>query len=128
MDAAVSAFGQIDILMNNAGVYDPSPSFGRTDYDGWAHTFAVNTMAVLRMAEAFVDQVARSERKTIAAISSGMGSIEGALIGALIVGITRAAAGHLVPQLELFVIYAVMALVLGFRPYGLFSQALPRKI
>jgi branched-chain amino acid transport system permease protein len=35
---------------------------------------------------------------------------------------------HLVPQLELFVIYAVMALVLGIRPYGLFSQAQPRKI
>lgn len=58
----------------------------------------------------------------------GMGSIEGALIGALIVGIARAAAVHLVPQLELFVIYAVMALVLGFRPYGLFSPAQPRKI
>lgn len=58
----------------------------------------------------------------------GMGSIEGALIGALIVGLARAAAVHLVPQLELFVIYAVMALVLGFRPYGLFSQAQPRKI
>ncbi len=43
----------------------------------------------------------------------GMGSIEGALIGALIVGICRAAAVHLVPQLELFVIYAVMALVLA---------------
>jgi branched-chain amino acid transport system permease protein len=60
--------------------------------------------------------------------TGGLGSIEGALIGALIVGITRAAAVHLVPQLELFVIYAVMALVLGFRPYGLFSQAQPRKI
>ena len=35
----------------------------------------------------------------------GMGSIEGALIGALIVGMCRAAAVHLVPQLELFVIY-----------------------
>jgi branched-chain amino acid transport system permease protein len=58
----------------------------------------------------------------------GMGSVEGALIGALIVGIARAAAVHLVPQLELFVIYGVMALVLGFRPYGLFSQAQPRKI
>jgi branched-chain amino acid transport system permease protein len=50
------------------------------------------------------------------------------LIGALIVGICRAAAVHLVPQLELFVIYAVMALVLIFRPYGLFTQAAPRKI
>ncbi|MFZ0176942.1 MAG: branched-chain amino acid ABC transporter permease, partial [Pseudolabrys sp.] len=48
----------------------------------------------------------------------GMGSIEGALIGALVVGICRAAAVHLVPQLELFVIYGVMALVLVVRPYG----------
>jgi branched-chain amino acid transport system permease protein len=60
--------------------------------------------------------------------TGGMGSIEGALIGALIVGLCRAAAVHLVPELELFVIYAVMALVLIFRPYGLFTQAQPRKI
>jgi branched-chain amino acid transport system permease protein len=61
-------------------------------------------------------------------IIGGLGSIEGALIGGLIVGICRAAAVHLVPQLELFVIYAVMALVLVFRPYGLFTRAQPRKI
>jgi branched-chain amino acid transport system permease protein len=61
-------------------------------------------------------------------VTGGLGSIEGALIGALIVGICRAAAVHLVPQIELFVIYAVMALVLVFRPYGLFTQAQPRKI
>jgi branched-chain amino acid transport system permease protein len=60
--------------------------------------------------------------------TGGMGSIEGALIGAIIVGLCRAAAVHLVPQLELFVIYAVMALVLIFRPYGLISPAQPRKI
>ena len=58
----------------------------------------------------------------------GMGSIEGALIGALIVGVCRAAAVHLVPQIELFVIYGVMALVLVARPYGLFVRAQPRKI
>jgi branched-chain amino acid transport system permease protein len=58
----------------------------------------------------------------------GMGSIEGAVLGAVIVGLCRAAAVHVLPQLELFVIYAVMALVLVFRPYGLFSQAAPRKI
>jgi len=57
-----------------------------------------------------------------------MDSIEGALIGALVVGICRAAAVHLVPQLELFVIYGVMALVLVVRPYGLFVRAQPRKI
>jgi branched-chain amino acid transport system permease protein len=58
----------------------------------------------------------------------GMGSIEGALVGALIVGICRATAVHLVPQIELFVIYGVMALVLVVRPYGLFVRAQPRKI
>ena len=42
--------------------------------------------------------------------------------------IARAAAVHLFPQVELFVIYAVMAMVLAFRPYGLFTQAQPRKI
>src|SRR5712672_3674294 len=61
-------------------------------------------------------------------VTGGLGSIEGALTGALIVGLCRAAAVHLVPQIELFVIYAVMALVLVFRPYGLFTQAQPRKI
>jgi branched-chain amino acid transport system permease protein len=58
----------------------------------------------------------------------GMGSIEGALVGALIVGLFRAAAVHLAPHLELFAIYAVMAAVLVVRPHGLFSRALPRKI
>ena len=58
----------------------------------------------------------------------GMGSVGGALIGALLVGECRAAAVHLMPQVELFVIYAVMALVLAFRPQGLFTHAQPRKI
>src|SRR5271170_5371281 len=58
----------------------------------------------------------------------GMGSIGGAVLGALIVGECRAAAVHLVPQIELFVIYAVMALVLVFRPQGLFTRIAPRKI
>jgi branched-chain amino acid transport system permease protein len=58
----------------------------------------------------------------------GMGSIGGAFLGALIVGECRAAAVHLAPQIELFVIYAVMALVLVFRPQGLFTRVAPRKI
>lgn len=60
--------------------------------------------------------------------TGGMGSIPGAAIGALFVGIARATSVHLLPQVELFVIYAVMALVLTFRPEGLFSRAKARKI
>lgn len=61
-------------------------------------------------------------------VIGGMGSIPGAAIGALIVGLIRAAAVHLLPQVELFVIYAVMSLVLAVRPQGLFGRAPPRKI
>lgn len=61
-------------------------------------------------------------------VIGGLGSVAGALIGALLVGIARAAAVHLYPQIELFVIYGVMALVLAIRPQGLFARAAARKI
>lgn len=61
-------------------------------------------------------------------VVGGMGSMPGAMIGALIVGIARAAAVHLFPEVELFVIYAIMAAVLIFRPEGLFAPAKARKI
>ncbi len=61
-------------------------------------------------------------------VIGGMGSIPGALIGAIVVGISRAAAVHLLPEVELFVIYAIMALVLIVRPEGLFAPPKARKI
>ena len=61
-------------------------------------------------------------------IIGGLGSIEGAAIGAVIVGLARAAAVHLAPEAELFSIYLVMAAVLIFRPEGLFQRAAARKI
>jgi NAD(P)-dependent dehydrogenase (short-subunit alcohol dehydrogenase family) len=67
----------IDILLNNAGVMGPKrQSFGQIDYDGMLETFRINTLGPLLMAEAFVEQVARSERKMMVAITSGMGSID----------------------------------------------------
>jgi len=61
-------------------------------------------------------------------VIGGMGSIGGAMIGSLAVGIARAAAVHLLPEVELFVIYAIMAAVLVFRPEGLFAPMKARKI
>jgi branched-chain amino acid transport system permease protein len=61
-------------------------------------------------------------------VIGGMGSVGGAFFGALIVGEVRSAAVHLMPQLDLFVIYAVMAVVLIFRPQGLFTRTQARKI
>ena len=61
-------------------------------------------------------------------VVGGMGSIMGAAIGSLIIGLLRALAVHELPQVELFVVFAVMAVVLVFRPEGLFAPAKPRKI
>ena len=61
-------------------------------------------------------------------IIGGLGSIPGAAIGALIVGLARSAAVHVWPVAELFSIYLVMSIVLMFRPEGLFQRVQARKI
>src|SRR5262249_32678751 len=75
---ARSVTDPIDLLLANAGVYGPNKMFlGQIDYAAWAEVFRVNTMAPLRLAECFADHVARSEKKTIACITSLMGSVAG---------------------------------------------------
>lgn len=61
-------------------------------------------------------------------IIGGLGSIEGAAIGALTVGLARSLAVHLAPVAELFSVYLVMTVVLAFRPEGLFQRIQARKI
>ena len=61
-------------------------------------------------------------------IIGGLGSIPGAAVGARIVGIARSSAVHLMPVAELFSIYLVLAVVLMFRPEGLFQRIQARKI
>ena len=65
----------IDVLINNAGVY-PASSFGDTNYEAWAEGFKVNSMAPLKMAEAFVQHITRGQLKKIATLSSKMGSLD----------------------------------------------------
>jgi len=58
----------------------------------------------------------------------GLGSLEGAALGALIVGLARAVSIHLFAELELVVIYLIMVLVLAFLPQGLFGGVEERRI
>jgi branched-chain amino acid transport system permease protein len=58
----------------------------------------------------------------------GLGSLEGAALGALIVGLARALSIHLFAELELVVIYLIMVLVLAFLPHGLFGELEERRI
>ena len=75
--AATELDGQaIDLLLNNAGIIGPrGQTIGNIDYEAWAEVLAVNTMGPMRVSEAFVEHVARSDRKLIVTLTSGMGSI-----------------------------------------------------
>jgi len=59
----------------------------------------------------------------IVVVVGGLGSLEGALFGALIVGVVREFAISTFPELELAVLYLIAAVVLLVRPAGLFGRA-----
>ena len=52
----------------------------------------------------------------------GTSSITGPFIAALLLGIADVAGKYYLPEIGAFIIYAVMVLVLVFRPHGLFSR------
>jgi NAD(P)-dependent dehydrogenase (short-subunit alcohol dehydrogenase family) len=65
----------IDVLINNAGIY-PESRFGDVDMDEWSTAFKINSMAPLKLAEAFQANLAKSQLKKLATLTSKMGSID----------------------------------------------------
>jgi len=66
----------IDVLINNAGISGAGGQVtGKVDYESWARVLDVNTMGPLRVTEAFIEHLARSERRLVVTITSGMGSL-----------------------------------------------------
>jgi len=67
----------IDVLLNNAGISGgmANESFGALNYAMFDKIMAVNAIAPVQMAEAFMDSVAASRQKKIMTISSGEGSV-----------------------------------------------------
>ncbi|MHB1301368.1 MAG: SDR family oxidoreductase [Burkholderiales bacterium] len=104
----------IDLLINNAGIYPDSGGFGHTDYEKWMQAFNVNTMAPLRMAEAFVRQVASSSLKTVATLTSKMGSLSDNDSGGEYLYRTSKAAANMV----------VKSLSIDLKPSGITAVAL----
>jgi NAD(P)-dependent dehydrogenase (short-subunit alcohol dehydrogenase family) len=80
----------IDVLINNAGIIGPTPilehvdqqHFGTINYDVWDTVLRTNTFAPVKMAEAFVENVAASAQKKIITLSSTVGSFQESLIPA----------------------------------------------
>jgi branched-chain amino acid transport system permease protein len=75
-------------------------------------TAAVNEMAIEVIVEAFA-----------VVVIGGLGSMRGAFVGALVVGMLKAAAVATWPEVEMLAIYVVVIGVLVLRPAGLFAGA-----
>lgn len=65
----------IDLLINNAGVY-PDSRLGDTSEIDWLEAFKINTIAPMKMAEAFNPHIAKSQLKKLVTLSSKMGSVD----------------------------------------------------
>ncbi len=59
----------------------------------------------------------------VVVVIGGLGSLEGALVGALLVSFVRTAGIQFFPEIELAVLYLIAAIVLLIRPTGLFGRA-----
>jgi len=57
---------------------------------------------------------------------SGLGSISGIYISSIIVGLTRSLLTMVIPELELFIVYLVVMLILLLKPSGLFGREVIR--
>lgn len=78
-DASCTAFARalgvpVDILINNAGVYAEGDTLDSLSFAEAAHTFAVNTLAPLRVTQAVAKKLRRPGAKVVH-ITSKMGSI-----------------------------------------------------
>lgn len=67
----------IDVLLSNAGVYGDKSDydFGNLDYQIWFETLRINTLASVKLTEAFLPNLLKSTRRLIVAMTSLMGSM-----------------------------------------------------
>ena len=66
----------LDLLLNNAGTYGPAATgFGRLQSEPWLDAFRINSIAPLLMVQAFLEHLEAGRGRTIATLTSKMGSM-----------------------------------------------------
>lgn len=109
--ALCNAVGErpLDVLVANAGIIGPErQSTLDMDYEGWAETFAVNAMGPLRVAQALLPNLRRSENALVMIVSSQMGSMASSSSDRLAYRASKAAANKV-----------AQALAHDFKPMGI---------
>jgi NAD(P)-dependent dehydrogenase (short-subunit alcohol dehydrogenase family) len=67
----------VDLLVLNSAIFTRNGNkLGELNFAGWRESFETNVLGAIRVAEALIENVAASKRKQIAAISTGMGSLQ----------------------------------------------------
>jgi len=109
----------LHLLVNNAGIFGPRGGFGQIAYEDWLQVFNVNTLAPMRVAEAFAPHLARgAESGEVSArlvnISSRLGSI----------GDTESSGWHVYRSSKAALNMVTKCLSIDLRPRGVVVLAL----
>lgn len=65
----IAKFGQVDILVNNLGIFEPKPFAQITD-DDWRRFFEVNVLSGVRLSRHYIEGMKRENWGRIVFISS----------------------------------------------------------
>jgi NAD(P)-dependent dehydrogenase (short-subunit alcohol dehydrogenase family) len=98
--AAASIKEPIDVLINNAGIIGPERQNALDmDFVGFSQTLAVNTIAPLRVSQAFLPHLRQAKNARILTISSQMGALSGSASGKTAYRTSKAAVNKLMQGL-----------------------------
>ena len=102
---AIEAFGQVDVLINNAGITQPVKTMDITETD-WRRVVDVNMTGVLYLSQAFIPHMRERKQGSIACMSSVSAQRGGGVFGgphysaakAGVLGLAKAMARELGPD------------------------------
>lgn len=100
IDAAAGQIGDVDVLINNAGVYPSGTVLGATA-DAWREALETNLIGALSLCRAFVPGMVKRGYGRVVNVSSGYGSFEEGLEGPAPYSVSKAALNALTAKLAL---------------------------
>jgi NAD(P)-dependent dehydrogenase (short-subunit alcohol dehydrogenase family) len=116
----------LDVLVNNAGVFDNDLRLGGLDYAEWRSVLETNTIGVLATIEACLPALRRSPHPKVIGISSALGSIQNTLGGRYFYRSSKAALNMVIRSLATD--YRDAGIIFAVVSPGLVDTALTRHL